>query len=346
MSDLARRFDGNPLLRPADVTASRPDFVVEGLLNPGAFSWKGRVGLLVRVAERPLQEEGFVTVPVMDGDETRVLRFSRSDPKLVEQDPRVFWYGETMYLTTLSHLRLAWSEDGVRFEVEPRPAVQGHGPLEAFGVEDCRVTEIEGVFHLTYTAVSSNGVAVGLITTSDWSRFIRHGVILPPHNKDCALLPRPVDGAWWALHRPSGVDIGGNFIWIARSPDRLHWGAHECLLRTRPGQWDGERVGAGASPIETGQGWLEIYHGADANMRYCLGAILLDRDDPRRVLKRSRDPIMEPLARYEQSGFFGNVVFTNGHRVDGDELTLYYGASDELVCGATLSIAEILASLR
>jgi predicted GH43/DUF377 family glycosyl hydrolase len=109
--------------------------------------------------------------------------------------------------------------------------------------------------------------------------------------------------------------------------------------------WDGVRVGAGASPIRTAKGWLIIYHGADARSRYCLGALLVDLKDPRQILARSQDPIMEPLELCETEGFFGNVVFTNGHLVDGDELTLFYGAADSVICAARLSIAAILRSL-
>jgi predicted GH43/DUF377 family glycosyl hydrolase len=109
--------------------------------------------------------------------------------------------------------------------------------------------------------------------------------------------------------------------------------------------WDNARVGAGAAPIRTSQGWLEIYHGANRYHRYCLGALLLDLEQPWKVLARSQAPIMEPEAEYERTGFFGNVVFTNGHLVDGDTVTIYYGASDSVVCGARLSIREILATL-
>jgi predicted GH43/DUF377 family glycosyl hydrolase len=109
--------------------------------------------------------------------------------------------------------------------------------------------------------------------------------------------------------------------------------------------WDSQRIGAGGPPIKTDMGWLEIYHGADNNHRYCLGAFLLDKDDPTKVIARSEAPIMEPSKEYEKEGFFGNVVFTNGHLVDGDEITIYYGASDEVVCGAKLSIKEVLSTL-
>lgn len=109
--------------------------------------------------------------------------------------------------------------------------------------------------------------------------------------------------------------------------------------------WDSGRVGAGAAPIRTESGWLEIYHGASPDHRYCLGAFLMDLENPSIILARSEVPIMVPSEPYELSGFFGFVVFTNGHLVKGDELTIYYGAADEFVCGATFSIQEILKSL-
>ncbi len=352
MADLAQRFPENPILRPADAAPSRDGLAVECLLNPGVFRYGGRVGLLLRVAERPRQEEGWISTPILDPAEPSgiaLLRVRKDDPDLHFPDPRLFQYRGKTYLTTLSHLRLAWSDDGVRFQVEDRPTLLGQGELESFGVEDARVSEIEGTYYLTYSAVSPRGVGVGLISTRDWQTFERHGMVIPPSNKDCALFPGLIggkDGGGYAcLHRPSGVMIGGNFIWVGRSPDLRHWGQHECIARTRTGMWDSERVGAGAEPILTERGWLEIYHGADADNRYCLGALLLDRDDPAKVLARSVEPIMEPTAPYEQTGFFGNVIFTNGHLVDGDTLTLYYGASDEVICAATMSVRAVLDSL-
>jgi predicted GH43/DUF377 family glycosyl hydrolase len=110
--------------------------------------------------------------------------------------------------------------------------------------------------------------------------------------------------------------------------------------------WDSARVGAGAAPIRTERGWLEIYHGANKENRYCLGALLLDINDPSKVIARTHEPIMEPIAPYEQTGFFGNVIFTNGHIVEGDKIKIYYGASDEVICGAELSISEILEILK
>ncbi len=110
--------------------------------------------------------------------------------------------------------------------------------------------------------------------------------------------------------------------------------------------WDSARIGAGCAPIKTDKGWLVIYHGADQTPRYCLGAMLLDLENPTKSpCPLRKTACMEPDALYEQQGFFGNVVFTNGHLVDGDTVTMYYGASDTVICQATLSIAETLRSL-
>lgn len=349
MSDLAHRFAENPILTPADIKPSHPDMKIECVLNPGAFTFHNKTWMLMRVAERPAQKEGKISFPVLnDKDEFEILEFNTDDPEVDNSDPRLVTYKGVTYLSTISHLRLVCSEDKIHF-YEPEgftTKIFGKGALESFGIEDSRVIEIDRRFYLTYTEVSANGVGVGLIHTADWKTMKREGMILSPHNKDCALFPEKIGGKYYCLHRPSGVDIGGNFIWIASSPDLIHWGDHRCILNTRAESWDSARVGAGASPIMTKEGWLEIYHGANSNHRYCLGAILMDMNDPSKVIARSNDPIMEPIMQYEQEGFFGHVVFTNGHVVEGDTITMYYGASDTVICGATLSINEILASLK
>ena len=347
MADLATRFPQNPILRPCDLRPSRSDFKIECLLNPGAFRFAGKTWLLVRVAERPEQKPGFTTLPFLnDSGAVELLEFAHSDPLFDMSDPRVIRYAGRDYLTTLSHLRLLSSEDCVRFAEDNAMPLLGEGPLETYGIEDCRVACMDNCYSLTYTAVSADGVGVGLRTTCDWRTFKRHGMMLPPHNKDCALFEHRIGGHCYALHRPSSPQLGGNYIWLAESPDGIHWGNHRCVAQPRADMWDGARVGAGASPIRTAAGWLEIYHGADRHERYCLGALLLDLDRPWRVLARSRKPIMEPREPYEMNGFFGNVIFTNGHVSDADRLTVYYGASDTVICGAVFSIQEILESLE
>jgi predicted GH43/DUF377 family glycosyl hydrolase len=342
---MALRFKQNPILTTQDLEASQSGWVVECVLNPGVFRFDGKIWLVLRVAERPLQMAGKVSFPVMqENGALRIIEFDKKDPNLRLSDPRLVGYNGTTYLSTYSHLRLVCSDDGIHF-YEPGgypTRIFGQGPLETFGIEDCRVSQVEDVYYLTYSQVSENGVGVGLMQTRDWRSFVRSGMIFPPTNKDCAIFEEKIDGKYFCLHRPSGNGLGGNFIWISSSPDLLHWGEHQCILTTREGWWDSERVGAGAAPIKTPEGWLEIYHGADNHHRYCLGAVLLDLKDPSKVIARSHDPLLEPETPYECRGFFGNVVFTNGHLVEGDTITVYYGASDEVICGATFSVESVL----
>lgn len=345
--DIAKRFPENPILRPADLKPGIKGMEIVCLLNPGVFRFENKIWLLLRVAERPSQIQGKISFPIYNEKGViEVLSFDIDDPDLDATDPRVINYKKKDYLTTLSYLRPVCSDDGVHFyEPEGYAPIFGKGELETFGIEDCRVATLEGEFCLTFTEVSEFGVGVGLIRTNDWKNFRREGMIIPPHNKDCAVFEEKINGKYYALHRPSSPELGGNYIWLAQSPDLVHWGQHKCIATVRQGMWDSVRVGAGGAPIRTEKGWLEIYHGANQQHRYCLGALLLDINDPTKVLARSIDPIMEPNMPYEQTGFFGNVVFTNGHYVEGDQVNIYYGASDEVICGARFSISEILSTL-
>lgn len=346
--DIAKRSNRNPLLKPADLKPAIPGMEITCLLNPGVFKLHGKTWLVLRVAERPKQIEGKISFPIYnEAGKIEVLSFDKDDPELDASDPRVIKYKGQNYLTTLSYLRLVYSDDDVTFHEDPEyPPIFGKGFLESFGIEDCRVSTMEDGFYLTFTEVSPVAVGVGLIITKDFKTYERKGMIFPPHNKDCAIFEEKINGMYYALHRPSSPELGGNYIWIAQSPDRIHWGNHKCIAVTREDKWDSARVGAGAAPIKTSEGWLEIYHGADHNHRYCLGALLLDLNDPSKVLARSAEPIMEPVAAYEKTGFFGNVVFTKGHYVDGDTIKLFYGASDEVICSAEFSITAILNSLK
>jgi beta-1,2-mannobiose phosphorylase / 1,2-beta-oligomannan phosphorylase len=345
---MIERFVQNPILTKKDILPNHEQWVVECVLNPGVFRFQNKIWLLLRVAERPIQKEGYVSFPIQTSDGNyEIKQFKIDDPNLNLSDARMVAYDGKTYLSTISHLRLVCSDDGIHFH-EPKDIstiIFGSGALETFGIEDCRVSLIDSTYYLTYTQVSENGVGVGMMHTKDWITFTKEGMMIPPHNIDCALFEEKINDKYFCFHRPSGIDLGGNFIWIASSPDLLHWGNHQCILHTREDMWDSARVGAGAAPIRTDQGWLAIYHGANIDHHYGLGAILLDINDPSIVIARSSEPILSSYEMYELNGFFGHVVFTNGHILNGDDLTIYYGASDEVICGARVKVSKILEHL-
>ncbi|MFW6158036.1 MAG: glycoside hydrolase family 130 protein [Planctomycetota bacterium] len=344
------RFPENPLLAPEDVSPTRDDLEVVGTFNPGAFEAGGRVGLLVRVAERPVADDpAVVRVAVASAEGERsaidILTLRRDDGTWDFSDHRSVLArrggpAESGYLTSLSHLRLAWSDDGRRFDWSD-VALRPTGELERFGIEDPRVTRVADRYVITCSATSARGICVGLLTTADFRRFTRHGYILPHENKDVCVFPEQIDGAWAALHRPaSGYCRPG--MWLARSPDLVHWGGHQFVAAPRPGAWDADRIGAGPPPIRTPKGWLAIYHGAGED-GYGLGVMLLDAQDPARVLARSAGPFIVPEAEYERVGYTENVVFSNGLIArSGGELTVYYGGADRVTAGCRCSVDELL----
>ena len=345
----ALRSPHNPIIEPNDLTPSRDDFEIIGVLNAGVTRFENEVVLLVRVAERPINENPDVVLTAVHktgGEGLVVKEFPKSDPDTDFSDPRLIVKSGQTYLTSISHLRIARSKDGVDFEIADTPTISGADEYEAFGIEDPRITLIDGTYYIHYVAVSPCGVVTSLTSTQDLVNFRRHGVIFCPDNKDVAIFEGKISDRFCALHRPVSPLFNMQDIWVADSGDLLAWGNHRRLLGPRPGYWDEAKVGAGAVPFKIEQGWLEIYHGVDRNNRYCLGAALLDSAEPWRVLARSTEPVLEPQADYECEGFFGNVVFSCGLLCEDDKLMIYYGAADTSVCYAELSLQEVLDSLN
>ena len=351
MGSELQRYAHNPILSPSQLAPSHPDFEVVGTFNAGAVRVGDEVVLLVRVAERPRsQDPDQVGIPYVDlsGERPRaaVRWVDRRSPHIRLDDPRGFVLDGKAYISTLSHLRLARSRDGLHFTPDPQPTLLPGTPYELYGMEDPRITPLDGAYYVAYTSPSPRGVAVSLIRTEDFCHFQRLGVIFGPENKNVAIFPGRAGGRYVALHRPAAGMMGAPEIWVAYSPDLIHWGDHHRVMGVRPGRWDGARVGAGAVPIRTRHGWLAIYHGA-VGQRYCLGTALLDLEQPHRLLARSEEPILTPTQPYEREGFFGAVVFSCGavEMPDG-RLLVYYGAGDSTLAVAITSVEELLDTLQ
>lgn len=345
------RFERNPLITPADVKPSRPDFEVVCVFNAGAVRFGREILLLLRVAERPRPQAGEVVAPILHPEDPsqgiQILRARKGSPDLEEVDSRVFKYKGSTYLTSISHLRLARSEDGRDFTVADTPALAPACREEEFGIEDPRITQIGDRYYINYSAISRMGISTGLAVTRDFATYERMGIIFVPDNRDVTIFPEKVGGLYVCYHRPVSGMFGRADMWLATSPDLLRWGDHRYVAGTRPGMWDCWRIGGGAVPFKTPKGWLEIYHGVDAAQRYCLAAMLADAERPERIIGRSPTPILSPDAPYEREGFFGNVVFTCGAVADPDgRVLIYYGAADQCIAAAETTVEDLLAGLR
>lgn len=342
-----QRLSDQPVIRTQDVRPAVEGFTVLGAFNPAATRFNDEIILLLRVAEGPTpnpSEQNQLHIPVLEEQngfpQLVIKRFPKPDGPY---DPRVVTLRgddglEKVYLTSISHLRLARSRDGINFQIDDKPFLFPARADEAFGIEDARITFLEGEYWITYTAVSEHGPAVGLAKTRDFRDVERVGLVLPPPNKDVAIFPDRVNDKYLMLHRPMVADIGKPSVWLAESVDGVHWGNHRFLFGPTANAWESLKIGAGPEPILTDEGWLVCYHGSNPSHGYGLGLALLDRHNPAHVLARTATPLLTPDLSWEREGFFPNVVFSNGwvQEMDGSIL-VYYGAADSGVGVARLT---------
>ena len=248
-----------------------------------------------------------------------------------------------------SFFALARSADGLHWSVDETPVMlpakdEHFGRYEALGIEDPRATFIDGAWHVLYTAYSGYGPRIALARTQDFVDFERVAIISQPGNKDGVLFPEKINGEYVRLDRPIGNDVGS--IWISRSKDLIHWGHSRLLATPRPGYWDSFRVGASVPPFRTDAGWLEIYHGTrmtNSGPVYRAGTLLLDINDPYKVIARSGIALLSPRVAYERVGDIPNVVFASGAIVEPDgEVKIYYGAADTSICVASAYLDDII----
>ncbi|GAA0898314.1 hypothetical protein [Virgisporangium aurantiacum] len=267
--------------------------------------------------------------------------------------------GETVLLARvedrrgISHLAVARSENGrTGWRVEPKPLIADDpaDPTTCWGVEDARITPLRelGGYAITYTAYGPSGPCVALAVTEDFRSVEPYGVIMPPEDKNASLLPRKINGQYVLFHRPVSATSHRADVWLSRSADLRSWTASEPVLQSRTGPWwDATRIGMGPPPIETPHGWLCFYHGVKqmvATSIYRVGIMLLDLEDPTKVLRRTPSWVLGPDASYERIGDVPNVVFPTGLAYDeeADDLRLYYGAADSTIAVATAKYSEVM----
>jgi len=344
---MINRCSKNPIISPSDLQSSLVGMKVIGTFNAGVCVFNNEIILLLRVAETVIQDDDNVFKAPIYNDksgEFEILEFDRNDPEIDFSDSR--WLkkksnGDVICLTSISHIRIARSTNGSVFATSDQPFVFPSTQYERFGVEDPRVTEIEGVFYINYSAVSERGITTALASTKDFEILKKHSIIFEPENRDVCLFPEKINGKYWALHRPMQRYIGKPEIWLAQSPDLIHWGEHHFLIGASNDEWDSMKLGGGAQMIKTDKGWLQIYHGVNSKEHYSLGAMLLDINNPKKIIAKSSSPLLEPIKDYEITGFFGHVTFSCGAIIIDDILKIYYGAADEVLALADISVYDL-----
>ncbi len=252
--------------------------------------------------------------------------------------------------TGRSIIGLARSDDGFNFTVADKPfmtpaAEQPFAEYEEYGVEDPRITPLEGAYYITYSAYSKHGVRIGLARTADFESIERIAFITQADYRNTVLFPEKINGRYVKLDRPHS-DISPWSIWISYSPDLRHWGDSRVIMKPVKYHWDEMKIGPGAPPIKTPKGWLNIYHGVFPTMDgsvYRLGVALHKLDDPATVLAVSDRWILSPQEPYELVGYVHNVVFTCAAVPEEDgTIKLYWGAADTVMCAGTARIDELV----
>jgi predicted GH43/DUF377 family glycosyl hydrolase/glycosyltransferase involved in cell wall biosynthesis len=258
----------------------------------------------------------------------------------------------------ISHIGLAITDGYQVIERLPEPILSPLTPEEKMGCEDPRLIIVEGKIYMLYTAYDGNiaqiaAASIGIddFKSGNYRNWHREGLAFRNiWDKDAILFPEKINGKYVIYHRiePS--------IWVTYMSELRFpiWEKHEIIIGPRPGRmWDSLKIGAGAQPLKTRYGWLLIYHGVDYNYVYRLGVILVDLNNPSKVIFRSPNPILEPEEDYEiglSGAWVPNVVFTCGAVAgsdkeildDGDEILVYYGAADTSIGMAKATLADLL----
>jgi predicted GH43/DUF377 family glycosyl hydrolase len=247
---------------------------------------------------------------------------------------------------------IAQSSDGYRFKPRPKPIDMPYDDPEfkeyaGSMIYDPRLTKLGDAFYIVHAAHSGHTCRLSLVKTEDFKKFEWLGFISETDNRNGVLFPEKINGLYARLDRPNTGD-GTADIWVSYSPDLIFWGKSKCVFRNWQGiRWAWAKIGPGAAPIKTAEGWLTIFHGvrwqAKAHYVYQLGVCLLELNDPSKVKAIAEEAILVPEEQYELVGQTPSVVFTCGAVAENNgEVKIYYGGADTVQCLATTSIERLI----
>ena len=310
----------------------------------------------------------------MKKDATKILKRYEGNPVIDVKDypgiaqlynPMAVKYGdETIILVSVvehagqhgigrdvGQTRIARSKDGIHFELSDEDFIKVPADWHEADIYhhfiDNRMTKIGDTYYIVTPAMVKGYLSpVGMLgKTKDFKTYEAMDIITAPKNRGASIFPEKINGKYYKLDRPSGTVDDGE-IWISASEDLIHWGEFKPVLSPKYRFWNATKIGP-TPPIKTSKGWLDIIHGVFSpagGRTYYLGAILLDLNEPWKVIGKTNSYILAPEMPYEQHGNCDNTVFACGAigNEETDELILYYGACDHRICLATGSLSEMV----
>ncbi|MDQ8207987.1 glycoside hydrolase family 130 protein [Coraliomargarita sp. SDUM461003] len=278
----------------------------------------------------------------------------------------------------LTRVGLARSQDGHNWKVDPEPIFDQQkirewlksqydvrfGDKEVVRVYDPRITMIDAEAYFCFAVDTQHGIRGGIAKSTDLRNWDLLHITLP-EDRNMVLFPERVNGKLIRLDRPFPLYLRGGResfdIWISESPDGIHWGEHKLLLAAEEIPFGNAKIGPGAPPIRTEKGWLTTFHAVVKhedkelftwsegtwNKEYIAGLMLLDLENPAKVIGMSKEPLLRAEAPYELEGFRGSVIFPGGFILEDDGIVkMYYGAADTVVALAEGKLEDLLSTIE
>ncbi|NMA41814.1 MAG: glycosidase [Oligosphaeraceae bacterium] len=252
---------------------------------------------------------------------------------------------------------LAYSDDGIHWEAEKEPIELDYDRKMFYSAYDPRLTVIEGLPTLCFAMNSVYGLCGGIATTDDFHHF-KVQTYTMPDNRNLVLFPEKLNGNYLRMDRPLNMySLGGREgfnIWLSESPDLVYWGKNRMLLSCDQVPFGSLKIGPGAPPVRTEKGFLVLYHAvhyseaplnaySDWHKVYSIGAMLLDAENPYRIIGMGKEPLLYPEMPYECAGFRGSTLFPGAVIPEEDgSVKIYYGAADTVECLATAAMDDLL----
>ena len=254
----------------------------------------------------------------------------------------------------IPYIYLGRSADGIHWDFEknkiPFKDEEGRDFMPVYAY-DPRLVKVEGVYYIMWCQ-DFYGASIGMAKTTDFKTFTRLENPFLPFNRNAVLFPRKINGNFVLLSRPSdsGHTPFGD-IFLSESPDMIYWGKHRHVMGKSPEWWESVKIGGGAAPIETSEGWLLFYHGVTGTCNgyvYSIGGAILDIDNPSAVKYRCENFLLTPEEWYEERGFVPNVTFPCATIHDGatGRIAIYYGAADSYVGLAFTTADEVVSYIK
>lgn len=315
-SEVIKRNEINPVLSAKDIP-----FAADLIFNAGVVKFKGKY----------------------------VMMF-RNDYNYTKQGP--FGFEGT-------NIGLAYSDDGVHWDVKEKPCFNLKDE-EIIRAYDPRLTVIDDRCYVCFAVDTKHGLRGGIAVTDDFEKFEILSLSVPD-NRNMVLFPEKINGMYYRLERPFPVYSRGGKdkfdIWISESPDLEYWGNSKLLMAVEQVPFANDKIGPAAPPVKTKHGWLTTFHAVDIDQnrgkngwedswkkRYTAGIMLLDLNDPSKVIGMSKEPLMVPEVSYETEGGFRNdVIFPGGMLLEASgEVKIYYGAADTVECLATANVDDLV----